>query len=68
VQFQPKIIFQPENNTFPDPSEFANHAALHTRQRWLRGSQEERARQSDALERLADDARFERADVSGNIG
>src|SRR5437867_1167147 len=67
MKHQPEIAFYSNGNTFANPSQFADGAARHTRKRWLRRSQEKSARQPDSLQRLADDAGFESADIGSNV-
>ena len=52
----------------PIRRKLADDPAFHTRKWRLHCSQQKSARESHALERLADDARFESADVRGNVG
>src|SRR5437867_2118165 len=67
MKHQPEIAFYSNGNAFANPSQFADGAALHTRQRWLRRSQEKSACQPDSLQWLADDAGFESADIGSNV-
>jgi hypothetical protein len=67
VQHQPEIAFHSNRDSLPDSPQFAHNAALHIRNWRLRGSKQKRARQSHALDRLPDDAWFERTDVCGDI-
>src|SRR5438477_7399823 len=64
---QPEIAFYSNGNTLANSSKFADGASLHTRKRWLRGSQEKSACQPDSLQRLVDDAGFEGADIGSDV-
>ncbi len=67
VQHQPKIVFHANRNALADSPQLAHGASLHFRE-WRRNSAKQKcAGQPHSLDRLPDDARFERADVSGDI-
>src|SRR5438309_1984534 len=67
VQHEPKIAFDSNRNSFPDPPNFADRPPFYICQRWLRCTEQERARQAYVLNRLAQYAGFESIDVSGDI-
>jgi hypothetical protein len=67
VQHQPKIAFHSDRDSLADSPQFAHDAALHTCNRWLCGSKQKRARKPHSIDRLRDDAWFERGDVRGDI-
>jgi len=67
VQHQPEIGFQTKSYALADPAHFLHDPSLGTGERRLGGSQQERAGQADMLQRLADDAGFERADIGGDV-
>jgi hypothetical protein len=68
VKRQPEIAIQTKCYAFANSPQFANGTTLRCREGWLRGSQEKGAGQPYLLQGLADDPRFERADIRGNIG
>jgi hypothetical protein len=67
VQHQPKIAFYLNSDALADSPQFADGPALDTCNWRLRGSKQKRARQPHSIERLRDDAWFERCDVGGDI-
>jgi hypothetical protein len=67
MQGQPKILLNSNDDALANPPQFADSSALHTRQRWLGSSQEKGAVEPYVLHRLTDDARFKRANISGDI-
>ena len=67
VQHQPEVAIHADGDALADAAQFADGAAFAVRERRFDGAQQKRAREPHALERLADDARFERADVGGDI-
>jgi hypothetical protein len=67
VQHQPEVAIHTDGDSLADPSQFAHGAALGFRNWWLYGSKQKRARQSNALDRLGNDAGFEGTDVGGDI-
>jgi len=67
VQDEPEIAFYSDSDALPDSPEFAHDTALHIGEWRLGGSKQERARQSNALKGLREDAWFECSDVGGDI-
>src|SRR5258708_40003 len=67
VQHQPEVAVYADGDPLSDPSQFAHGAALHIRNWRLYGSKQKRARESNSLDRLPHDARFEGADVGGDV-
>src|SRR5713101_4596486 len=67
VQHQPEIALYSNRNSLADSPQLAHDAALHIRNRGLRGSKQKGARQPHSIDRLCDDARFECKDVGGDI-
>jgi len=67
VQDEPEIAFYSNRDALADSPEFAHDAALRICEWRLDGSKQERARQSNALKRLPEDAWFECSDVGGDI-
>ena len=68
VEHQPEIAFDADCNALPNAAQFANRAALNARKWRIDGAQQEDGCQPNPLERLAEDARFERSDVGGDVG
>ena len=67
VQNEPEIAFDADGDSLSDSAQFANCAALCERERRLRGAKQKEACEADAFEALADDARFECADVRRDV-
>ena len=67
VQNQPEIAFYPNRNALADAPQLTHDAAFNIRKRWLDGTKQKRARQSYVLDWLANNPRFKRANVSGDI-
>ena len=68
MQHQPQIAIEADGDALADSAQFAHDATFDRGERRIGGAQQEDVRYANALERLADDARFERAEVSGNVG
>ena len=68
VQHQPEIAFHSNRDALADAPQFSHHPSFHIRYRGLHGAQQKRTGQPHLLDPLSDDARFERGDVSGDIG
>jgi hypothetical protein len=64
---EPEVVLDADYYALPDSPQFAHRTAFHTRQRRLRGSQQKGAVQPYVFQRLADYARFERADIGQDI-
>jgi RNA polymerase sigma-70 factor (ECF subfamily) len=67
VQHQPEVAIHADGDSLADSPQFAHDAALHIGNWRLYGSKQKSARESNSLDRLADDAWFEGADVGGDI-
>ena len=67
VQGEPEIAFYSDGDALADSPEFAHDTALHIGEWRLGGSKQERARHSNALKRLREDAWFECSDVGSDI-
>jgi hypothetical protein len=67
MKHQPEIAFHPDCDALSHAAQLAHCPALHIHDGRLRGSKQKGARQADALERLAHDARIEGRDVSDNV-
>jgi hypothetical protein len=67
VQNEPKITFQADCDSFANSPQSAHDTTLNIRNRRFCRAQQKWARYSHMFQRLAQDARFKRADVSGDI-
>jgi hypothetical protein len=67
VKRQPQVVVYSNYDALADSTQFADRTALYARKRRLRGSQQKGARQPYPLKWLTDYARFERANIGGNI-
>jgi hypothetical protein len=67
VQGEPEIAFYSDRDALADSPEFAHDTALRIGEWRLGGSKQERARHSNALKRLREDAWFECSDVGSDI-
>src|SRR6266478_1785264 len=67
VQNEPEVASCCDRDSLADSPEFAHDTALRICEWRLRGSKQERARQSNAFKRLREDAWFECSDVGGDI-
>ncbi len=68
VQHEPQLIIQPDGNPLAQSPQLANGLAVSRFQRWLTGSQQERAFQADLLQALTHDAAFKCIKIDRNIG
>ena len=68
VQHQPKVVIQANSDTFADPPELAHRFSFGARKRRGRSAQQKRTGQPHVLQRLAEDALFERFDVDDDVG
>jgi hypothetical protein len=68
VRWQSEIAFHTDCDSLADSPEFAHDATLNISNGRPRGSKQKGACQAHSLDRLRDDARFECADLGGNIG
>ena len=68
VQDEPEIAFQADGDALADAAEFANDAALGIGEWRKRGAKKKGGGDSNAHERLREDAGFECGEVSGNVG
>jgi len=60
MQHQPHIVVEPDGDTLADPAQLAHAMAFRIRDGRLRRAQQERAGDPNALQRLTDDAFFQR--------
>ncbi len=67
VEHQPQVAFHPDRDALADAPQFAHRTALRTGERRLHCAQQERARNAHLLQLLSQDARLERADISGDV-
>jgi hypothetical protein len=67
VQHQPQLSIYTDGDSLSDSAQFAHDAPLYIRNRRLYGSKQKNVRESNSLDRLAHDARFKGADLSGDI-
>ena len=67
MNHQPEIAFQPDRNSFSDPSYSLDGAPLHRFDRRLHRSQQEGASEPKVLKPLAHNARLQRSQVRGNV-
>ncbi len=65
---EPEIAFEADGNALADAAQFADGAALDGCDGRVDGAQDKDALQANALEGLAEDARFERGEVGGDVG
>jgi hypothetical protein len=68
VQNQPEIAFDPYGDALTDAAQFANCPPLHDRNRRLDGPKQERARQSNPRQGLANDPGLQRSHISRDVG
>src|SRR2546430_14009815 len=68
MEDQPKITFETDGDALADAAQAANLFAVRGGERRVDRSEKERARQANALESLAEDARLQCFDVDGDIG
>lgn len=67
MQHEPEIAVQAERDTFADAPHFAHPAAVDGRERRVGRTQQKQAPDAHAFERPAGDARFERAQIGGDV-
>jgi hypothetical protein len=67
VKDKPEIAFKSNGDTFADAPKSTYNTAFDVRKRWLRGSEQKGARKAHFQERLANDSRLQRADISGYV-
>ncbi len=65
---EPEVAFHADGDAFADAAEFADGVAFGFGERRLGGAEQKRAREADALERLAEDARLQGGEVGGDVG
>jgi hypothetical protein len=68
VQDEPEVAVNSNGDAFANAAEFADDTAFGVGEWRLDGAKEERTRDSNALERLTNDAGFEGGEVGGDIG
>ena len=68
VQDEPEIVVEADGDAFADAAQGAHFFAVDRGERRFDGAQQKWAGEAHALERLAQDARFERFDVDGDVG
>ena len=67
VEHEPEVAFETDRDPLSHPPQLAHGSSRGFRERRRRGSKKKRAGQPDALERLSDNARFERRDVGRDV-
>jgi hypothetical protein len=67
MQREPEIALNANDNPLPHSPQFADSSTLRSRQRRLRGSEKKRIVEPYVLQGLTDDARFQSAEIGGNI-
>jgi hypothetical protein len=67
VQDEPEVAIDADGNPLADPAQGDDGAAFNTGKRRVNGAQQKHARQPHPLQRLTENARFDRRDVSGNV-
>jgi hypothetical protein len=67
VQYQPKIILYANCDALTESPQLVDDVAFRICKRWLRSSEEEGAGETYMLERLTDDAGFERGEVGSDV-
>jgi len=68
MQNEPEIAFQADGNALANAAEFADDAAVGIREWRKRGAKKKRGGDSNAHERLREDARFECGEVGDDVG
>ena len=67
MQNEPQVSFKTNCNALSDAPQFAHLAPFNTRKRRFHRAQQKWARQANMLNRLADNARFESGNISGDV-
>ena len=68
VQNEPEVAFDADGDALADAAECLDGAAFDACERRVDSAQQKDAGHANALKRLAEDARFERGDVGGDVG
>ena len=68
VEDQPEVALESDGDAFPDAPQFADLLFFGRLERRVDRAQQKRTGQTDALEGLPEDARFERFDVNRDVG
>ena len=62
---KPEVVFQSEGDPFPKPTQLNDRSAAYTLDRRHCRAEHKRARNSQLVQRLTEDAPFERFEVNG---
>ena len=68
MEYQPHVVLEADGNAFTEATQLGNLLGRSRRERRRHGTQQERTREPNARERLADDSRPQRLDVNGDVG
>jgi hypothetical protein len=68
MQHEPKLVFQPDADSFSQPSQFLNPLSLNRSDGRHRRAQEKRRCELNALEGVTEDSLFESFNVDGYVG
>ena len=68
VKNEPQIVFQTNRDALADTLQLAHFTPFDAGDGRIYSAQQERACQPHMFERLTDNARLQRGDVSGNVG
>ena len=67
MKHQPEITVHTDSDALADAAQFPHYAAFHAGNRRPRRSQQKGACDAHMFEGLADDARFQSADIGGDV-
>jgi hypothetical protein len=67
VQDQPKIAINSDGNSLSDSPKFAHFSSFYLAQWWIDSAEQKRTREAHVFERLTNDTRLKRSNVSGDI-
>src|SRR6266567_3250106 len=67
MQHQPEVVLESEGDPFPEPAQLNDRSAAYTLDRRHRRAEHKRARNPQLVQRLAQDASFERFEVNGDV-
>src|SRR5579864_2493102 len=68
VKNQPEVVIYSNCDTFANPPQCAHASSFNTRNRRFYGTQEKGTCQPHLLDRLADNTRLKRSDISSDVG
>ena len=68
VKYEPEIAIHTNGDALADAAKFADGFAFGAGEGRIDGAEEEGAGEAHAFKRLAEDARFERGDIGGDVG